>query len=120
MVQAYSVDPSAAHENFWGQDLCLNGIATPIDARPSQVAETVSAAPEVGVLLHHSEEKERENYRKLMERTELGKEGDILRVWCSFMGFEPVQGAPEPMVGPPYLPTVISPTDRPRSDINYA
>ena len=102
MAQAYSADPKAAQKNFWGQNLCLYGIATFIDARPGQVAETVSAAPEVGVSLHYSEKKDRENYLRLIERTELGKEGDILRVWCCFMGLEPVQGAQGPRVVPAF------------------
>ena len=100
MVQSFHANPQTTKQPGIGAEKCLDGIATFVDVRFGQVAVTVSVAPEVGVLLNHSEATDPENYHKLKEWTDTYREGDIIRAWCEFDGFFSVEGAPEPMVIP--------------------
>ena len=99
-MQSYQANPSFMHEPYNGTEDCLDGIATFVDVRFGQAAVTVSVALNVGVLLNHNEATDPENYRKLKEWTDAYGEGDIIRAWCEFDGFFPVEGAPEPMAIP--------------------
>ena len=101
MVKTYWANPSS-HEIYVGTEECLDGIATSIEVNQDRAAVTVSVAPEVDILLEHSQAGEPEEYRKLTMWADLRREMDIIRVWCKFAGFEPVQSAPKPTVVPVY------------------
>ena len=94
----YLANPAATEQQYVGNEYCVEGSVEFVQHRLGSVSVAANIAIEVGVLLLHYESREPEKYRELAAWAEGKKEGDPVRLVCTFGAFINVEDAPEPFV----------------------